>query len=386
MKRLTFTYVFLFLVFAVSLSVHAVTPVSTTDGGGNADTLEGQNGPFYLDAGNSTGTLPPSSFDNISATTVHTTGDILADGFIDGKKSFGSLVDDNIGLGTAYNLTTSFQTYTSYTTTLSSSDITLSASNGTVTIGVDSGGEYNIQADISVTAVGGVELEFALFRNLTTELGTFIRGVEGVHHHPPVLINLTSDTGGAAYNTFSSIENLSFADSNDIWIDEATSGTHPILFDMTFNDEVLYPTAVEFISVLYDGATAHEVEALIWNYSTTAWVGMRSDVKDFPDAAGTDPFRYYDREFEVPSPISSYVDVALNEAKVRMDHTSTGNPGHQIRIDKVQLHDSHASAAISITNIFTVPGGSVLSIKIKSDKILPAYFANVHFHVTKVSN
>ena len=306
--------------------------------------------------------------------------------FFDGLNSFGALVDDNTGLGVAYNLTTSFQTYTSYDITNNSSDITVSTSAGTVTIGSDSGGEYNIQADISVTGLGGVGLTFGFFSNITTELGTFDRGIGGVHFHPPVLINLTSDTGGAAYDTFSSIENLFFADSDVIQISEATSGTHPILFDMTFNDEVLYPTSLEFHGVLYDGSVAHEVEALMWNYSTTTWVGMRSAIKDFPDSGGTDSFRFYDREFAVPLPISSYVNVAAREAKARIDHTSTGSPGHQIRIDKVHLHDMHASAAISVNRILTIPGGSSLSFKIKSNLDLPAYFANVHFHVTKVSN
>ena len=347
----------LFLILFFASTAYAVTPVSVTDGGGNADTLEGQNGSFYLNVENSTG-----------------------------ESSFGALSDDNDGLGVTYNLTTSFQTYTSFDTANNSSDMILSTGDGTVTIGAGSGGEYSIQADISVTAVGGVELEFGLFRNDTTELGTFNRGVSGIHFHAPVLINLSSDTGGAAYNTHSSIENLEFSDSDDVWIDEASSGNSPLIFDMTFDDEVLYPTAVEFHGVLYDGAAAHEVEALMWNYSTSVWVNMRSSTFDFPDSGGTDPFRYYDREFEVPFPRSSYVNMATNESKARMDHTSTGSPGHQIRIDKVHLHDEHGSAAVSTTRVITLTDGDVLSIKIKSDKFLPVYFANLHFHVTKVSN
>lgn len=351
-------------------------------GGENASTLDGEGGAFYLDLGNSTGTLPASSFDNISADFITTTGDISAGGFLSGKSTFGTLADDNADLGTPYNLTTSFQTYTSYDVTNSSSDISVSTSDGTITLDAD-GGDYNIQANIAVTAVGGPGLKFGLFLNLTTEIGLFTREIRGVHHHPPILINLSSN---AAYNTYSTFDRLAFRDSNEIWIDEASAGASPLLFDMTFNDEILYPTNVEFFGVLYDGATAHEVEAKMWNFSTLAYVGMRSETKDFPDAAGTDPFRYYDREFGVPDPISSYVDIATKTAKVRIDHVSTGSPGHQFRIDKVQLHDSHNSAAISFDRILTVPGGSVISIKVKSDLELPAYFINMHLHVTKVSN
>ena len=348
MKRILF-----FLLLIPSLA-YAVQESKVAGRGGDADTLEGQNGAFYLDVGNATG-----------------------------ENSFGSLVDDNIGLGTVYDLTTSFQTYTSFDTVNNSSDITISASAGTITIGTDSGGEYNIQADIAVTAVGGPELEFGIFRNDTTEIASFTRGVRGVHHHPPILINLSSS---ASYNTYSTIDRLVAADSDEIWIDEASSGNSPLWFEMTFNDEVLYPELVEYIGVLYDGSTAHEVEAKMWNYSTSIWVDMRSNVKDFPDTGGTDAFRFYNREFIVPDPISSYVDISTKEAKSLIDHTSTGSPGHQIRIDKVQLHDSHNSAAISFSRILPFLGNDVISIKVKSDLVLPAYFINMHLHITKVSN
>jgi hypothetical protein len=88
----------------------------------------------------------------------------------------------------------------------------------------------------------------------------------------------------------------------------------------------------------------------------------------------------------VPSPIASYVDVPLRESKTRIYHSSSGAPNDEFKIDQVQLHDSHASAAISVTNVLTVAGGSVLSIKVRSDQSLPAYFANLHFHVTKISD
>jgi hypothetical protein len=352
-------------------------------GGGAASTLDGQNGAYYLDRSNHTGDLPPSSYNNISATTVTTTGDINAGGFIDGKSSFGSLIDDNIGLGVAYNLSASFQTYTSFDVINVSSDITASTSNGTLTVGATSGGEYNIQINIGTTAVGGPELEFGIFSNDTTEIASFTREISGVHHHAPVLINLSSN---AAYNTYSTIERLSFTDSDEIWISEASSGANPFVFDMTFNSEILYPTNVEFFGVLYDGSSGHEVEALMFNYSSSAWVAMRATAMDFPDAGGTDAFRYYDREFGTPEPIRNYVDVSTKEAMVRINHVSTGSPGHEFRIDKVQLHDSHNSAAISFNRILNIAGGSSISVKIKSDLNLPSYFVNMHLHLTKVSN
>ena len=58
MKKLFFIFLFL------ASTVYAVEPVSVTDGGGNAGTLEGQNGSFYLDIGNQQGDLNTSNIDN----------------------------------------------------------------------------------------------------------------------------------------------------------------------------------------------------------------------------------------------------------------------------------------------------------------------------------
>ena len=67
----------LLAIFLLLIPIHAYSlEVSGVDGGGNADTLEGQNASFYLDLGNSTGTMPVSSFGNISATTLSTSGSI----------------------------------------------------------------------------------------------------------------------------------------------------------------------------------------------------------------------------------------------------------------------------------------------------------------------
>ena len=72
----------LFLLLFFASTAHAVTAVSVTDGGGNADTLEGQNGSFYLDAGNITGTLPSSSFDNITGAVVTATESLVGEAAI----------------------------------------------------------------------------------------------------------------------------------------------------------------------------------------------------------------------------------------------------------------------------------------------------------------
>ena len=48
-------------------------------GGGAASTLDGQSGPYYLDLSNHTGDVPPSSFDNISATTVTAAGSLVGE-------------------------------------------------------------------------------------------------------------------------------------------------------------------------------------------------------------------------------------------------------------------------------------------------------------------
>jgi hypothetical protein len=54
----------LFLLLFYASVAYAVEPVSVTDGGGNADTLEGQNGDYYLDIGNQTGAINYTGISN----------------------------------------------------------------------------------------------------------------------------------------------------------------------------------------------------------------------------------------------------------------------------------------------------------------------------------
>ena len=306
--------------------------------------------------------------------------DLVVDGFIDGNISKGFLSDDNEGLGTQYNVYTTFMTYTSYGAIGSSSNVTASASAGTITLDSGVEGEFMFRVDASVTGVGGPELIYTVFRNDTTELMSFARPIGGVHHHPPTMTNLSTN---AAYDTYSSLENLFYADGTEVWIDEASSGADPLVYDVTFNGGVLYPTIVEFINVLYDGGAAHEVEALMKNYSTGAWVNMRTAAADFPDAGGADAFRYYNREFATPLPISSYVNTSTRESMVRVLHTSTGSPGDEFKVDKIQLHDAHNTSALSFGHVVDLVAGDTISLKIKSNIDAPIYVKNLHLHLHK---
>jgi len=307
---------------------------------------------------------------------------VTTDGLIDGKRTYGFMEDDNTGLGVPYNLTTAFQTYTSYADIGNSSDMTVSASNGTITLGSDAGGVYRITSDISVTGVGGVTLTFGLYSG-SGEVATFERGMSGIHAHAPVLANLSSN---AAYDTYSSISYLAYHDGDYVVIDESADADDAFVYDLTFDSGVLYPTSVKFGGVQYSGQAAHEVEARMWNYSTTAWVNMRSGVKDFPDTGTYADYKFYEREFGVPNPNTSYVDISSREAKMRIIHTSSGNANDEFMLGQVELSDTHSSAAVSFNEVFTLADNTVLSFKIKSNKALPVYFANVHFIVTKISD
>lgn len=343
MKKLLAILFLLIPVYAYSLEVSGI------DGGGNADTLNGQGADFYIS--------DPSVF--------------------------GSLTQETAGLGIPYAMGTSFVQYTSYNSSNVSTGVTADQASGTLTLASDQGGDYNIRIDISNIASGAPAMTYAVFVN-GGESFSFERTIEGEHHHPPTFINLTSDTGGAAYDTYSSLDRLAFADSDEIWIDEASSGTNPIIFDSIFNGSVLYPERVEIDNILYDGAVAHEIEALMWNYSTTTWMDMRAETKDFPDTGGTDAFRYYSREFEVPSPISQFVDIITKEAKFRINHTSSGSPGHQMKIDRILLHDGHASAALSFSKVITLPNSAVISVRARSDiSDIPTFVNNVNILLEK---
>ena len=373
----------LFILLLFASTAYAVTPVSTTDGGGNADTLEGQSGSYYLDAGNITGDLPPSSFDNISANTVNTTGDIKADGFIDGLKSMAGLSDDNAGLGVRYDIYTTFTIYTSYDSTNSSSNITADASAGTITLDSGVPGEFMFTFDASITGVGEPDLIYTVFRNDSTVLLSFTRPISGIHHHPPAFALLSSN---AAYDTYSSLEFLIRQDGDYVVIEESADASNAFIYDLTFNDSVLYPEAVEYLGIQYTGQAAHEVEAQMWNYSTTAWVDMRATTMDFPDSGTFAEYKFFVREYGIPPPISSYVDISAKESKSRIIHTNGGNANDRFRVDKVQLHDSHGTSALSFRHGVTMAVGDFISVKVRSDRNLPIYVKNWHLHLGKESN
>jgi hypothetical protein len=374
----------LFVIFLLLIPISAYSlVVSGVDGGGNADTLEGQNGSYYLDVGNATGTLPPSSFNNISAATVNTTGDIFADGFIDGLKSMGSLSDDNAGLGTPYDMFTTFTIYTSYGATSSSSNVTADASAGTITLDSGVPGEFMFSVDASVTGVNEPELTYAVFRNDTTELISFDRPISGVHHHRPTFHSIS---GGATFANLTAIRYLYEAEGDQIQINEVNE-TPGFVYDITFNSNVLYPTGVEFINALYDGNNSgDEVEVRIFSNTSSAYHEMRAAVGDLPDAKGSDAFRNYRREFEVPEPIADYVNVSLRETKIKIIHTDPGSVAHDLYLDKLQLHDAHGTSALSFKHIVALAVGDTISLKIKSNQEAPIYVKNLHFHLGKESN
>ncbi len=331
MKRLIF-----FLLLIPSLS-YAVQESKVAGAGGDADTLGGQSGSFYLDAGNSTGDLPAASFTNYSA-------------------EFGSLHQEEVAAST-YSLSTSFMTWTSMNEATSSSGITASTITHDITIGPE--GVYDLFFHASFQGSSGDEIILAMFLNETTILDEIIRTQAKGATHFPAFINLSS----ATFDTFSTVERLFAADADLITINETTA-TPGFIVEFVFTN-VISPLEVEFDNVGYDGTAGHEVEGQVWNDNLSQWDELRIGVKDFPHTGSYGVTTAHLRGYDIPEPNADYVN-ASGEVKIRVNHTSSGTAAHDMIFDKVFLTDGFSGAVVASKELRFLNNGDKVSLKIKN--------------------
>ena len=79
-----------------------------------------------------------------------------------------------------------------------------------------------------------------------------------------------------------------------------------------------------YVEGYYDGNVAHNVKLQQWNYDTSAWTDVSGAI--FPDAGAEQNYKF--RLINDPDYISS------GNIKLRVVHTSAGNPVHQLHLDK----------------------------------------------------
>lgn len=117
-------------------------------------------------------------------------------------------------------------------------------------------------------------------------------------------------------------------DGNELVITE-TAGTPGYDFDFTFGEYDTVPTtalAVQFYAY-YDGNLAHNVKLQQWDYNASGWVDVPGAT--FPDETSEQHYRFV--LIDDPDYISG------GEIKLRIVHTSPGNPTHHFHIDQMYL-------------------------------------------------
>ena len=306
-------------------------------GGGNASTLEGQPGSFYLDAGNSTGDVPAASFSNFSA-------------------EFGTLHQEE-NAASIYNLFTSFITWTSMNESSSSDGIDASVTTHDIT--VSPSGIYNLFFHASFQGSTGDEINLAMFLNDTTIIDEIIRTQARGATHFPTFINLSVGT----FDTFSSVNRLLAADADLITINEIGSATPGFLIEFVFTN-VISPLEVEFDNVGYDGG-GHLVEGEVFSNTSSAWHDLRVDTGDFPNTGAYGVTTAHLRGYDIPEPNADYVN-ASGEVRIRLNHTSTGTGAHDMIFDKVFLTDGFSGAVVASKEIEFLNDGDKISLKIKN--------------------
>lgn len=305
-------------------------------GGGAASTLDGQNGPFYLDLSNHTGDSPASSFSNYSA-------------------EFGSLHQEE-DAESSYNLSTSFMAWTSMNEATSSSGITASTATHDITVGP--AGVYDLFFHASYQGSSGDEITLAMFLNDTTIIDEVIRTQAKGATHFPAFINLSS----ATYDTFSAVDRLFAADADLLTINETTA-TPGFIIEFIFTN-VISPLEVEFDNVGYDGSAGHLVEGQVWNDNLSQWDELRTDTGDFPHTGSYGVTTAHLRGYDIPEPNADYVN-ASGEVKIRLIHTSAGTAVHDMIFDKVFLTDGFSGAVVASKELRFLNDGDKISLKIK---------------------
>lgn len=109
------------------------------------------------------------------------------------------------------------------------------------------------------------------------------------------------------------------------------TGTPGFVYDFTFGEYDPVPNNVHTVlfKAWYQGNKAHNVKLQQWNYTTSGWTNVTGATQDFPDVASEQTYAFK---------IDASADYLSNgQIKLRLNHTSPGNPVHLMHIDQMYL-------------------------------------------------
>ncbi len=176
----------------------------------------------------------------------------------------------------------------------------------------------------SVTPAGGMTA-----RTIQAALEYFEDAITQVIYNPDVV---TTNTGNLTGGDVNSLDTMGDGDTYDA--DEVT-GVPGFDIECGFSGVVSFSKI--WIGAGYDGSVSHINDVKLYNYDTTSYDNF--DV--IPNTSGVITF------YEATVPFSaSYVDGSGN-ANLKIYHTTTGTPSHDIAVDYVALVKLGAGASVT---------------------------------------
>ena len=317
-------------------------------GGGAASTLDGQPGSYYLDIANATGTFPVVSHsaylsyeDNTGFFEDYSTADIFYkwQNNINDSRSFGNM--------------------------------SASVSDASITILEGGDGEYWITRDTGTHGEPDVSYVYAIFNNDSSTSETHTS-----HGTPlvadPFFANLSSFSGGAVYDTNSSVGFLLHADKDVIKIVESGSGNG--VGEWCFEYEAHFmvnhiPHVLRMNNIQYNGGAGHFTDALAFDNLSSEWDDLRAATADITNAGAQEDYKYENLGFEFPNGglQTRYVLNGLVRVKLRHNDSVVCSSGHELWIDKLSLADRVGVRSDSATIIRRLVNGDKITLQEKPD-------------------
>lgn len=284
--------------------------------------------------------------------------------------------DNNGGAGTLHQLNTAFAQWSGATSSGSTVGLIVDDGAGTITIGSGLEGRYTGVVHASFKAPSGKTITIGVFKN-NTAIDDIKRSMARGPERLPTFRSISSDDSSAVFDTQSSINYLYASDGDDLIAIEAGSGSTGCLFLKVRYGDIDEPSMVKVGTSAYQSNQGtHWMNARMKNYSTGAKVDLNNLAKDFEDVgASVEPYERVSWEFQVPSPLRSYVE--NNTSEVEFYHNPVAcSDSHKFHLDETKIVDSYSSAVIAFPVEFEVSAGDVLTLQYKANE------ANVDFLIS----
>jgi hypothetical protein len=343
-------------IYAYSLEVSGV------DGGGNADTLEGQNGDYYLDITNATGIFP---------VVPHS----------------GSLgYEDVVGFFEDYSTADIFYKWqNNIDTSESFGNVSSSITDSSITILTGGAGLYEISRNTGIHGQPETGYSFAIFKNETA--------IAESHTSPgtpnsvdPFFTNLSSFGGDAAYSINSSIDFLFHADKDQITITEGNTGNgvDEFCFEYETHFKIDHlPHVLLLGNTQYNGGAGHFADGLAFDNLSSEWVDLRVATGDIVNAGIEQDYKNENIAFAFPNDGNQGRFVLNQIVKIRLRHNDgvVCSNGHEFRIDKLSVEDLLGARSDSDSIIVRLDDGDKITVREKPN------LANkfLHRHKTRLN-